>query len=210
MTGNVERPDVRGAVRYNTPMTLPVDDPRNNARFRRLFPNVKFEGKSKNPKKVLPGQYPSVQRNNPNVSLVQPPNLGNPSSHSSPNNTVPSAQVADQLAERTNTPEVDPNENPDNLGAFSFYDVASEGYTAGLDSTRNDSQNSNINRVGANTGATNSNLTNPVNIPTNLNVYNITLSPQISSGDGIATYVATVSFDAPFPADDYEVRLVKQ
>lgn len=200
----VDKSEFKGPIRQQKIITLPVDDPRNNPKFKRLNPHVKFEGKSKK-KPTSPKEHGPVQRSRPETRANTQPNL-------SGTTNVPVNHPPEGMQSTTKLPmdggqaqEVD---NATETNEFLFHEVADENYSL---QTENDLNGGFQNTLQRTFEGQNNNLeSDSVPIPTNLSVTELTIDDaQTSSGDGNPTYLAKLNFEAGDLYDDYEIRIVK-
>ena len=197
---NVGRPDVTGVSRNQKQLIIPIDDERNNARFRHRHPNIIFQGYRK---KSVPKYHdlPPLLRNRPHTRINHPVISGRSSPHSAVGQTP---QALGDPVDDAFSNDYNPSNAENN---FLFHEVADENYTLEDDANNNSDADRDVIRAyeGASQGSSENNLS----IPVNLSISNITTNAQIESTDGIPTYVTTLTFDVDVPADDYEVRIVK-
>lgn len=190
----VDKSEFKGAIRQQSQITLPINDRRNNPKFKRLNPHVKFEGATQKNNKVPNNP---VARSNPNARL-----LNVDPHHVSPTSVAgePPAGVAGQ--------PVDDQSDEANSHEFLFHEIAHEDYSSELDHEIHGDFNNVSSRIfeGQNVSID----TDTVPVPTNLSVVEITIDDaQTQSGDGVPTYMAKLGFDSDGSYDDYEIRIVK-
>jgi hypothetical protein len=198
---------------------LHVDDSRNNAAFKKTHPNVVFDLPARGRTRPHAGNSPSVNRHNPpahNPTTHTPqPSQVNPHAPASvpqaPASTPPASSSSPQdmdtqYGEIVAVFEESDSDNPQN--DFIFYEMINENFDLFMD----DSQYNGTNAVpgGPTEGVHTQEEKNNLIPPSDISVLSITQEPQISSGDGIATYAVSLSFNSESSDVDYELRIVKQ
>lgn len=195
------KPDITSVVRQRKHLILPIDDPRNNDRYRKAHPDVIFKGYSK-PKILGYSDLNPAERNRPGIRTSN--NTTTQAAHSS---HAPAGNPS--LAQSDYVNDLLDSEIPEASGSgesdepFFYYEVSSEDYVPedyGYQPVRNSRSSE-----GVSTDEDGGELIPP----TNLYVYDIAVIPEVDSSDGIPTYMATLTFDAENSADDYEIRIVK-
>lgn len=200
------KPAVKPALQNHPPIVLPVDDPRNNAKYKKEHPYVTFKGKSKPPVKKVPA-LPRTKVSKP-VTKVKPiPQSGIPKTH--PKVTVHTQDYDDDTVSAVEQ-SLDLDSDSDNFNSdapFLFHEIAQENYDVDYDNELGGTIDPSVLST---EGVITSETSDVLTPPSNLAVDDITITAQVNSKDGLPTYTATLSFNANDFDEDYEIRLVKK
>lgn len=188
--------------------TLPEDDHRNNPKFRKAHPHVKFEGKRK-PRVLKHNTAHLVAKHNPKTKTIILAPKKNISTQPRPGELPDSGVNPDKedMNLEVSGLTFDPDEGAD-IGGFLFHEIAHEMYDANADMELNTGTNSAP--AGVTLGANTSTDTVLLDPPTALSIATITIDAQTLSTDGIPTYMASLGFNAADFGNDFEIRILKQ
>lgn len=204
MTQNPQsgRSDSTNIVRSNRPFVLPIDDPRNNPKFRKAHPQVKFEGHSK-PRVAKNKDLHPAQKHRPEIKTKHKQGrLGTHSSH------APAGSVSPAIGNHTDSLiDGNPSDSDGDEDGFSMHEVADEAYTPEQDA--NEYGHAGLDRLRAIDGVVADTQDHNIAAPTNLSVDSFLFMTEGLDGTGVPTYSATLSFDSEIGYQDYEIRIVK-
>lgn len=190
-------------------MVLTIDDHRNNEKFRLMHPDVVFEGYSK-PKKKKAHKLHSVHKHSHHVKTKHIPRSSVPNGHAAAGHAaVPIGD--DALHDFLHDEHEGENDSEEQSGSgddFLFHELMNEDFDLDLDDQHFSGAYPESN--GNSDGSVTHDEVDSMPAPTNLSVASLTLEPQIDSGDGIPTYVASLLFSTFGNDSEYEVRIMKQ
>jgi len=190
-------------------LVLPIDDHRNNEKFRLTHPDVVFEGLSK-PKKKKASKLHPIHKHNHHIKTKHIPHGHVPNSHAKSGDVsmTPEDDALYNLMYEEHVQDNDSEENGDGSEDFLFHEMINEEFDLFLDDQyfggTYPEPNGNIN------GSVVHDEYENLPPPTNLSISSVTLEPQVISGDGIPTYVASLFFSTIGNDDEYEIRIMKQ
>jgi hypothetical protein len=203
------QPASRSAVQNERRIVLPIDDPRNNPRYRHLHPNVVFEGKSE--KKHKKAKHHTHHKKHDHHTKTKKHHHGHHShAHPTAHNPVRHAgQNADDDMEYSEYTEVDGDDEYSNDQGedFAFHEMIGEEYDVHSDGYENNGWTPTP--IGTTNGTITTETVTHLAPPQNIRI-EVTPDAQTNSGDGIPTYMAALYFSSDAVADDYEIRIVKQ
>ena len=201
-------PATKKIQQHDHRLVLPIDDSRNNPKFRREHPNVVFEGKKK-PKVVHPKkQHPAVKHSKETKAHHIAPKK-KPTSHPSPRTPVITSDPS--ITDLIDGPDPEDeilDDTEDDGESFLFNELVDENYDMESDMVLYNG--STAIPAGVLEGVNTSDTAPTLTPPENLSVANLTLEAQTDAQDGIATYAATLAFSSTGYDEDYEVRIIKQ
>ena len=196
-------PAAKNIVEHDHRIILTVDDPRNNASYRRSHPNVIFQGHSR-PSVRIPSDHHPARRHQHTTSILPLTSMA-AQSHT----TVQSYNNAQQISLNENANGIgqsNSTESNENSGDFLFHEVIGESYD--MNSDFNYYEVDTISQGSPQSGLSLDESSDSSFVPSNLNI-GVNPEVQTSSLDGIATYRAAITFSTDIPAEDYEVRIIK-
>ena len=190
-------------------MVLPEDDPRNNETFRLHHPNVVFEGKTKKNKNKI-DKHHSVHRHQHYNKTKPIPHVNVPNGHPAAGAALSSIENPDTVNLALGSNDLENYENDISEGgeSFLFHEMMNESFDLSLDDKYYGGSTPVVN--GPSDGVVRNDNVSYIPAPTNLAIATVTLEPQISTGDGIATYAASLFFNTIGNDTDYEIRIMKQ
>lgn len=188
---------------------LPEDDPRNNENFRRLHPNVVFQGQSKKNKRQVK-KLNSVDRHHQHTQTILTSHSNTSQGHPAAGQALASVENNDtvSLILGSSSLESDPNDVTEGGEDFLFHEMMQESFDLQQDDRYYGGSIPTAN--GPTDGVVGQENFAHITPPTNLSIGTITLEPQVNAGDGIATYAASLFFNTIGNDTDYEVRIMKQ
>jgi len=202
-------PASKKIIQNRARMVLTIDDHRNNEKFRLMHPDVIFEGYSK-PKKKKAHKLHSVHKHNHHIKTKHIPHGNVPNGHAAAGN-VPVPIGDDDFHDFLHDEHEGENGSEDQVEGgddFLFHELMNEDFDLALDDQHFGGGYPESN--GNSDGSVSHDESDSMPAPTNLSVASLTLEPQISSGDGIPTYVASLLFSTFGNDSEYEVRIMKQ
>ena len=194
---------IKSVLQNQKHIILPVDDARNNPRFRKSHPYVIFKGRSEPP--VLPySRLSAVAKSSVTTrSNIIPDSLSG-TTHLNPTRMVEdSEEYVDQAYETARASSIDEGSED----SFLFHEVAQESYDIDFDNT----VGGGVEPIVPSTEGV-AIVSQDISMlpPTNLSVSDFALNAETNSTDGNPTYIATLAFESMGLEGDYEIRLIKQ
>lgn len=205
MTGfsNSGTPASKVALQNQAPVYLPMDDDRNNPKFREQNPWVVFVDRS-DPRITDPSSRDSVTRSAASGSPDAKSGNENPSLHDNPANPSGDSDQERELMNQNNMPDQSDGDAGIDYGA-----AATEGVDPDL-IANSDGPNPDNSTQGVSSAPSVTRYSKTVMPPYNLSIQEETYVVENESGDGIPTYSVVLSFDAEGYELEYTALVVKQ
>lgn len=201
-------PATKRIQQHDHRIVLPIDDQRNNPKFRREHPNVVFEGKKK-PKVVHPKKHHPAVKHRKDTKAHHVVAKKKPTGQPAPRTPdVPLDPTITELVDGPDISEAIADDAEEGGESFLFNELVDESFDLDMDDALYNGATAIPSGFldGVNTTDTAPNLTPPEN----LSVANVTLEAQVNAQDGNATYAGTLLFTSTGFDEDYEIRIMKQ